>query len=222
MSTSPNKSLATGLIFPSLVLRTVHWSTGHSRCALTRMLNLISCPWHSGRPPHNALTRLDKSRVVSFIRNYVTIYTLPDPGCLQGTIRDFVLESGKTMKSVYWKAMESLSRSTPAPLQPCPYPTDLSSGLKWQYTLLNVPPASPTRFAARAVKYLSIVRLWRKYYINVKIQPSRSDLYDKCDQVLVLLQHSLSDVKCKGLIKQLSTANISSRPGHFMTSEAEK
>ena len=63
-----------------------------------------------GRAPHNALFRLDKSRVVSFIRNYAAIHSLPDPGRLQGTIRNFVLESDKTMKSVYaeyCKAMES-------------------------------------------------------------------------------------------------------------------
>ena len=65
-----------------------------------------------GRPPHHALSRLDKSRVVSFIRNYATINALPDPGRLKGMVRDYVLESGKTMKSVfaeYCKAMESLS-----------------------------------------------------------------------------------------------------------------
>ena len=62
---------------------------------------------HSSRPPHHALSRLDKSRVVSFIRNYATTHALPDPGRLQGTVRDFVLESGKTMKSVYGKTMES-------------------------------------------------------------------------------------------------------------------
>ena len=79
---------------------------------------------NSGRAPHNALSRLDKSRVVTFIRNYATINALPDPGRLHGTIRDFVLESCKTMKSVYsgyCKAMESLSRSIPAQQQPCSY-----------------------------------------------------------------------------------------------------
>ena len=98
------------------------------------------------------------------------------------------------MKSVfaeYCKAMESLARSTPAPQQPCPY--RLTSRLKRQNTLLNAPAASPTRPAARAVKYVSFIRLWRKYCINIKIQPSRSDLCDKCDQMLVSLRHSLSD-----------------------------
>ncbi|KAL5493627.1 hypothetical protein EMCRGX_G014833 [Ephydatia muelleri] len=86
-----------------------------------------------GRPPHHALSRLDKSRVVSFIRNYATINALPDPGRLKGMVRDYVLESGKTMK----------------------------------------------------------------YCSNIKIQPARSDLCDKCDQMLVLLRHSLSDEKRK-------------------------
>ena len=44
-----------------------------------------------GRSPHNTLSRLDKNRVVSFIRNYATIHALPDPGRLQGAVRDFVL-----------------------------------------------------------------------------------------------------------------------------------
>ena len=147
-----------------------------------------------GRSPHNALSRLDKNRVVSFIGNYATIHALPDPGRLQGAVRVFVLESGKTMKSVfaeYCKAMESLARSTPAAQQPGPY--RLTSRLKRQYTLLNVPPASPTRPAAHAVKYVSFIRLCRKYCINLKIRPSRSDLCDKCDQMLVSLRHSLSD-----------------------------
>ncbi|KAL5457727.1 hypothetical protein EMCRGX_G035016 [Ephydatia muelleri] len=84
-----------------------------------------------GRPPHHALSRLDKSRVVSFIRNYAAINALPDPGRLKGMVRDYVLESGKTMK----------------------------------------------------------------YCSKIKIQPARSDLCDKCDQMLVSLQHSLSDEK---------------------------
>eukprot|EP00731_Ephydatia_muelleri_P033651 Em0034g33a len=49
-------------------------------------------------------------------------------------------------------AMESLSRSTPAPQQPCPY--RLTTRLKRQYTLLNVPPAPPTPPAARVVNML--------------------------------------------------------------------
>eukprot|EP00731_Ephydatia_muelleri_P017526 Em0010g624a len=72
-------------------------------------------------------------------------------------VRDYVLESGKTMNK-YCKAMEFLSRSTPAPQQPCPY--RLTSGLKRQYTFLNVPPASPTRLTARAVNYISFITLW--------------------------------------------------------------
>ena len=44
---------------------------------------------NSGRPPHHALSRLDKNRMVSFIRNYATKHALPDPGQLQGTIRDY-------------------------------------------------------------------------------------------------------------------------------------
>ena len=149
-----------------------------------------------GRPPHHALSRLDKSRVVSFIRNYAAINALPDPGRLKGMVRDYVLESGKTMKSVfaeYCKAMEFLLKSTPAPQQPCPY--RLTSGLKRQYTLLNVPPASPTRLTACAVNYISFITLWHRYCSNIKIQPARSDLCDKCDQMLVSLQHSLSDEK---------------------------
>ena len=151
-----------------------------------------------GRAPRHALSRLDKTMVVRFIENYAGINALPDPGRLQGTIRDYVLESGKTLKSVYaeyCKAMESLSRSTPAPQQPCPY--RLTSQLKRQYTLLNVPPAPPTPPAARVVKYVSFIRLWRRYCSNIKIQPARSDLCDKCDQMLVTLRHSLSDEQRK-------------------------
>ena len=146
-----------------------------------------------GRSPHHALSGLDKSRVLSFIRNYATVHALPDPGRLQGTIRDFVLESGITMKSVfaeYCKAMESLSKSTPAPQQPCPY--RLTSRLKRHYTLLNVPPAPPSP-VVRVVNYVSFTQLWHKYCFNIKIQASRSDLCDKCDQMLVSLRHSLSD-----------------------------
>eukprot|EP00731_Ephydatia_muelleri_P019226 Em0012g51a len=122
-----------------------------------------------GRPPHHALSRLDKSRVVSFIRNYAAINALPDPGRLKGMVRDYVLESGKTMKSVYaeyCKIMEFLLKSTPAPQQPCPY--RLTSGLKRQYTLLNVPPASPTRLTARAVNYISFITLWHSYNTNIE------------------------------------------------------
>ena len=151
-----------------------------------------------GRAPRHALSRLDKTMVVRFIENYAAIHALPDPGRLQGTIRDYVLESGKTLKSVYaeyCKAMEFLSRNTPGPQQPCPY--RLTSQLKRQYTLLNVPPAPPTPPAARVVKYVSFIRLWRRYCSNIKIQPARSDLCDKCDQMLVTLRHSLSDEQRK-------------------------
>ena len=100
------------------------------------------------------------------------------------------------MKSVYaeyCKIMEFLLKSTPAPQQPCPY--RLTSGLKRQYTLLNVPPASPTRLTACAVNYISFITLWHRYCSKIKIQPARSDLCDKCDQMLVSLQHSLSNEK---------------------------
>ena len=36
-----------------------------------------------GRAPHNALSRLDKNRVVSFIMNYAALHALPDPAQLQ-------------------------------------------------------------------------------------------------------------------------------------------
>ena len=151
-----------------------------------------------GMAPNHALSREDKIMVVTFIENYAAINTHPDPGQLQGTIHDYVLESGKTLKSVYaeyCKAMESISKSTPAPQQPCPY--RLTSGLKRQYTLLNVPPAPPTPPAARVVKYASFIRLWRRYCSNIKIQPACSHLCDKCDQMLVTLRHSLSDEQRK-------------------------
>ena len=136
-----------------------------------------------GRAPRHALSRFDKTMVVQFIENYAAINALPDPGRLQGTIRNYVLESGKTLKSVYaeyCKAMESLSRSTPAQQRPCPY--RLTSQLKRQYTLLNVPPAPPTPPtppAACVVKYVSFITLWHRYCSNIKIQPARSDLCDK-------------------------------------------
>ena len=167
---------------------------------------------NSGRAPHNALSRLDKSRVVTFIRNYATINALPDPGRLHGTIRDFVLESGKTMKSVYseyCKAMESLSRSIPAQQQPCSY--RLTSRLKRQYSLLNVPPVSPTCPVVRAVKYVSFIGLWRSYCSNIKIQAARSDLCDKCDQWLVSLRHSLSDEQRKMINDRYNQHNIKAK-----------
>ena len=37
------------------------------------------------------------------------------------------------------------------------------------------------------------------YCSNIKIQPARSDLCDKCDQWLVSLRHSLSDEQCKNI-----------------------
>eukprot|EP00731_Ephydatia_muelleri_P006828 Em0003g1076a len=170
---------------------------------------------NSGRAPHHALSRLDKSRVVTFIRNYATINALSDPGRLHGTIRDFVLESGKTMKSVYaeyCKAMESLSRSIPALQQPCS--SRLTSRLKRQYSLLNVPPASPTRPTVRAVKYLSFTRLWHMYCSNIKIQPARSDLCDKCDQWLVSLRHSLSDEQRKNINDRYNEHNTKAKAFH--------
>ena len=90
--------------------------------------------------------------------------------------------------------MESISKSTPAPQQPCPY--KLTSGLKRQYTLLNVPPAPPTPPAC-VLKYVSFITLWRRYCSNIKIQPARSNLGDKCDQMLVTLWHSLFDKQRK-------------------------
>ena len=150
--------------------------------------------------------------MVIFIRNYATINALPDPGRLHGTIRDFVLESGKTMKSVYakyCKAMEALSGSIPALQQPYPY--RLTSRLKWQYSLLNVPPVSPTCPAVRAVKYVSFIGLWRRYCSNVKIQAARSDLCDKCDQWLVSLRHSLSDEQHKMINDRYNQHNIKAK-----------
>ena len=98
------------------------------------------------------------------------------------------------MYAEYCKAMESPSRSTPEPQQPCPY--RLTSGLKQQYTLLNVPPASPTRRAARDVKSLSFILLPHKYCIKIKIQ---CDLCDKCDEMLGWLRHSFSDEQHKAI-----------------------
>ena len=179
---------------------------GTSYCTLKRWMQQLCSDsdvaphahGNCGRAPHSALSRLDKSRVVTFIRNYATINVLPDPGQLQGTIRDFVLESGKTMKSVYseyCKAMESLSRSIPALQQPCP--SRLTCRLKRQYSLLNVPPPSPTPPSVRAVKYVSFTGLWHRSCSNIKIQAARSDLCDKCDQWLVSLKHSLSNEQHK-------------------------
>ena len=50
---------------------------------------------------------------------------------------------------------------------------------------------------ARVVKYMSFITLWHKHCSNIKIQPARSDLCDKCDQMLVTLRHSLSDEQRK-------------------------
>ena len=175
---------------------------GTSYCTLKRWQQQVCSDSDVEPHPHGncgrALSREDKRMVVRFIENYAATNALPDPGRLQGTIRDYVLESGKTLKSMYaeyCKAKESLSKTTPAPQQPCPY--KLTTRLKRQYTLLNVPPAPPTPPAARVVKYVSFIRLWRRYCFNIKIQPARSDLCDKCDQMLVTLRHSLSDEQRK-------------------------
>ena len=58
------------------------------------------------------------------------------------------------------------------------------------------------------MNYISFITLWHRYCSNIKIQPARSDLCDKCDQMLVSLQHSLSERK------MTSTTNTSSRPKH--------
>ncbi|KAL5515749.1 hypothetical protein EMCRGX_G000959 [Ephydatia muelleri] len=50
---------------------------------------------------------------------------------------------------------------------------------------------------ARVVKYVSFITLWHKHCSNIKIQPARNDLHDKCDQMLVTLRHSLSDEQRK-------------------------
>ena len=50
---------------------------------------------------------------------------------------------------------------------------------------------------ARVVKYVSFITLWHKHCSNIKIQPARNDLRDKCDQMLVTLRHSLSDEQRK-------------------------
>ncbi|KAL5471214.1 hypothetical protein EMCRGX_G029306 [Ephydatia muelleri] len=50
---------------------------------------------------------------------------------------------------------------------------------------------------ARVVKYVSFITFWHKHRSNIKIQPARNDLRDKCDQMLVTLRHSLSDEQCK-------------------------
>ena len=50
---------------------------------------------------------------------------------------------------------------------------------------------------ARVVKYVSFITLWHKHCSNIKIQPARNDLRDKCDQMLVTLRHSLSDEQGK-------------------------
>ena len=83
----------------------------------------------------------------------------------------------KLVYAEYCKAMESLSRSIPVLQQPCS--SRLTRGLKRQYSLLNAPPASPTRpTVIRAVKYKSFTRLWHRYCSNIKIQAARSDLCD--------------------------------------------
>ncbi|KAL5493394.1 hypothetical protein EMCRGX_G014570 [Ephydatia muelleri] len=156
---------------------------------------------NSGRAPHHALSQLDKLTVVKFIKNYAAVHALPDPGRLQGKTRDFVLESSHTMKSLYGeycKAVEVESRRVlPATQQPCPY--RLTSQLRRQYTLLNVPTPDPTPPVPHKVSYPTFIRLWRKYCLNIKIQASRSDLCDKCDRALVTLRHSLSDAQRKAI-----------------------
>ena len=156
---------------------------------------------NSGRAPHHALSQLDKLTVVKFIKNYAAVHALPDPGRLQGKTRDFVLESSHTMKSLYGeycKAVEVESgRVLPATQQPCPY--RLTSQLRRQYTLLNVPTPDPTPPVPHKVSYPTFIRLWRKYCLNIKIQASRSDLCDKCDRALVTLRHSLSDAQRKAI-----------------------
>ena len=75
-----------------------------------------------------------------------------------------------------------------------PLPTD-----RWTETAVHLAQCSSnfsTRPAARAVMY-SFILLWRKYCINIIIQPTRSDLCNKCDQMLDSLRHSLSNKQRK-------------------------
>ena len=158
---------------------------------------------NSGRAPHNALSQLDKLTVVKFIKNYAAAHALPDPGRLQGKTRDFLLESSHTMKSLYRDYCQAVlvevesRRALPATQQPCPY--RLTSQLRRQYTLLNVPTPDPVPPVPHMVSYPTFIRLWREYCLNIKIQASRSDLCDKCDKALVTLRHSLSDAQRKAI-----------------------
>ena len=65
---------------------------------------------------------------------------------------------------------------------------------------------------ARVVKYVSFITLWHKHCSNIKIQPARSDLCDKCDQMLVMLRHSLFDEQRK----MTNTPSTSLRQRHFV------
>ena len=119
---------------------------------------------NSGRAPHNALSQLDKLTVVKFIKNYAAAHALPDPGRLQGKTRDFVLESSHTMKSLYREYCQAVLvevESLPATQQPCPY--RLTSKLRRQYTLLNVPTPDPTPPVPHKVSYPTFIRLWRGF-----------------------------------------------------------
>ena len=150
--------------------------------------------------PH-ALSQLDKLTVVKFIKNYAAVHALPDPGRLQGKTRDFVLESSHTMKSLYGEYCKAVGGRIQEGLasHTTTMPYRLTSQLRRQYTLLNVPTPDPTPPVPHKVSYPTFIRLWRKYCLNIKIQASRSDLCDKCDRALVTLRHSLSDAQRKAI-----------------------
>ena len=146
---------------------------------------------NTGRLPHNTLLDKDIHNVTTFIRNYAATNGLPDPGRLQGCTREYILESSLTMLDIYNVYCQAMSQQHSAQLQKPQRTTSMHGRF---YSLVqNVSSLPPNRSPMRVVKYSMFVQLWHEHCKNIKIQPSRSDMCDACDKMLVELRHSLTE-----------------------------
>ena len=144
---------------------------------------------NTGRLPHHVLLAEDIRNVTTFIRNYAATNGLPDPGRLQGPTREYTLDSSSTMMDVYNVYCQAMSEQHSAQL-----PQQMTSMRGRLYSLVQNVSALPLKKSPmRVVKYSTFVQLWHTHCKSIKIQPSRSDLCDSCDKMLVELRHSLSE-----------------------------
>ena len=139
---------------------------------------------NSKKIPHHALSLRDKSIVVNFIRKYAATNGLPDPGCLKGPIRDYVLESNVTMREVYNKYCQAIQIQASPPTQPSKVQNLTTLTKKRRlYTLVHTTtqsesptPAASTEQQYRCVSYIAFTHLWHRFCSNIKFCPSKSDV----------------------------------------------